>query len=108
MSANAAISRLSAGLKGYLSFYFKEKQVKKLDANKKKIFGRFNEVAEGDVVFDEGTGPCSGGARYGNGSIVTKITNKSIVTEDGSFSRKTGNANKPPTAYYIEFWQHGR
>jgi hypothetical protein len=34
-----------------------------------------------------------------------KITKKEIFTRDSSFSRKSGWATKPPTAYFIKFWE---
>lgn len=75
----------------------------------KPIFEKdFKDIKVGDVIFDECYGPCSGGARYDIGIIVTKVTDKDIYAGDRSFNRKTGKASSPPTAYFITFWQKGK
>lgn len=81
--------------------------VRKNDA-KKVLYDNYSAIKIGDVVFSECDGPCSGGARYGVGAKVTKITENRIITEEHSFYLKNGMAASPPTAYYIEFWQKGK
>lgn len=82
----------------------------KRDKTKKILYGNYSKIETGDVIFDECDGPCSGGALYGIGSKVIKITKSKIITKGHSFYRngpKSGVAASPPTAYYIEFWQKG-
>lgn len=72
-------------------------------------YADFDKIKKGDIIFDECNGPCSGGARYGIGEVVTEVTDKAIVTASKSkFSRKSGKALAPPWAYFIEFWQTKR
>lgn len=69
------------------------------------FYDSFDLIEVGDIIFDECDGPCSGGATYDNGSVVTEVKKKVIKTKDHSFYRKTGWAASPPTAYYIAYWQ---
>jgi hypothetical protein len=80
----------------------------RVDKNKKKLYENYSKIAVGDIVFDGCDGPCSGGALYGIGDRVIKVTKTKIITENHSFYRKNGVAASPPTAYYIEFWQKER
>ena len=78
------------------------------DNNKKVLYGNYSEIKIGDVIFDGCEGPCSGGALYGVGSKVIKVTKDKIFTEDhSSYHKNNGSAASKPTAYYIEFWQKG-
>ena len=65
----------------------------------------FKNIKVGDYVFsDAERGPCSGGARYGNGSICSKITKKNIHLSDGSkYSRKTLQNREFPV-YVLQYF----
>ena len=70
-----------------------------------KCYADFDKIQVVDKVFDEGVGPCSGGARHGIAEVVTLVTDTEIQLAGGSrFSRVTGKSTCPPWAYYIEYW----
>jgi hypothetical protein len=70
-----------------------------------KLYGNYERIQKGDIVYTEGVGACSGGASYDIGETVLEVTTTNIITKDGHYSRTTGRATNPPLAYYIAFWK---
>lgn len=86
----------------------RENVVIKENKEKSRIYDEYQNIRKGDVIFDDCTGPCTGGAAYGIGNKVVEVNEEVIYTCDSKFSRKDGTAMAPPWAYYISFWQKGK
>lgn len=86
----------------------REKVVVKENKEEPKIYGEYQNIKKGNIIFDDCTGPCTGGATYGIGDRVIEVNDEAIYTCNSKFSREDGTAIAPPWAYYILFWQKGK
>jgi hypothetical protein len=73
---------------------------------RRKLRDNLHLIKKGDRLGIDGQSgcPCSGGASYGLYEEVIEVTDDRVITNNGQYSIKSGEAMVPPWAYEIKWW----